>query len=249
MFEPVTRGPRRAAPLLLSVVLHAGAGALLVVEPLLALPRTPEPPEGPVVYRHPVDLAVASRPERPRAGGPEGGKGPRPAALARKAPGARAPVVAPPSIPEALPEAPGGTPGEDEALAVDGWGGGPVENREGPWDGTGDGSGTGDGTGDGSGEEILPIGPRVTPPVLLHGPAPDYPETARRVGLEGVVVLEAVIGPDGSVRDARLVRGTNPLLDAAATRAVLGWRYLPARVGARAVAVYLAVTVRFAIQR
>ncbi|KAA0255239.1 MAG: energy transducer TonB [Acidobacteria bacterium] len=245
----MTRGPRRAAPLLLSVVLHAGAGALLVVEPLLALPRAPEPPEGPIVYRQSVDLAAASRGERTRTGGSEGAKGPRPAALAPTAPVARAPVPAPLSIPETPAGATDVALAEEAFFTGEGTGSDPVATGDGRGDGTGDGNGDGSGAGEGSGEEILPIGPRVTPPVLVHGPAPDYPETARRVGLEGTVVLEAVIGPDGSVRDARLVRGANPLLDAAAARAVLGWRYLPARVGARPVAVYLAVTVRFAIQR
>jgi protein TonB len=90
--------------------------------------------------------------------------------------------------------------------------------------------------------------PGVTPPVALESIPLTYPELARRARAEGVVVLEAVIGVDGSVRDVRVLRGANPLLDPAAVEAVRRWRYLPARIGERRVAVFLKVVVTFSLR-
>ncbi len=76
---------------------------------------------------------------------------------------------------------------------------------------------------------------------------PPYPAAAIHLRQQGVVILEAIIDPGGEVSSARILRSAGPLLDSAAERAVLRWRYRPARVGTRAVAVYLTVTVRFSI--
>jgi protein TonB len=65
--------------------------------------------------------------------------------------------------------------------------------------------------------------------------------------MQGTVVLEAIIGTDGEVRSARVLRSAGALLDQAAEKAILGWRYRPARVAGRPVAVYLTVTARFGI--
>ena len=68
---------------------------------------------------------------------------------------------------------------------------------------------------------------------------------ARRIHSEGEVVLEAVIERDGSVRDVRILKSVNPLLDKAALEAVATWRYRPALIGTRTVAVYLQVRIGF----
>jgi TonB family protein len=67
--------------------------------------------------------------------------------------------------------------------------------------------------------------------------------------VEGVVILEAVIDTEGHVTNARVLRSVNPVLDRAATNAVLRWRYTPALVGSRNVSVYLTVTLNFQINR
>lgn len=64
----------------------------------------------------------------------------------------------------------------------------------------------------------------------------------------GPVVLEAIIGVDGNVRDVRVLRSSSPLFEGAAADAVRGWRYRPARIGARAVSVYLNVNVTFTLR-
>jgi protein TonB len=90
--------------------------------------------------------------------------------------------------------------------------------------------------------------PGVTPPVAIETISPVYPELARRMHVEGVVVLEAIIGVDGSVRDARVLRGAHPLLDPAALEAVRRWRYHAATIGVRPVAVYLQVVITFSLK-
>ena len=84
--------------------------------------------------------------------------------------------------------------------------------------------------------------------MALDSPAIVYPELARRAHVEGVLLLEAIIGADGSVRDVQVIRGASPLLDPSAVEAVRRWRYLPARIGERRVAVSLKVVVTFSLR-
>jgi protein TonB len=86
------------------------------------------------------------------------------------------------------------------------------------------------------------------PPVAVETISPVYPELARRAHVEGVVLLEAIIGVDGAVRDVRVLRGVHPLLDPAALEAVRRWRYAAATVGRRPVAVYLQVVITFSLR-
>jgi protein TonB len=78
--------------------------------------------------------------------------------------------------------------------------------------------------------------------------APRYPEIAQRVGVDGTVIIEAVISVDGSVRDARVLKSV-ALLDRAALDAVKQWRYAPTRLNGVAVPVIVTVTVQFRLQR
>jgi protein TonB len=62
--------------------------------------------------------------------------------------------------------------------------------------------------------------------LLVHQVTPQYPLQARESGIHGTVVVEAVIGKDGSVRSVKAVKG-NPLLVKPALDAVKQWRYKP----------------------
>jgi TonB family protein len=55
---------------------------------------------------------------------------------------------------------------------------------------------------------------------------PSYPELARKVHLQGVVKIEAVVRPNGTVKTTRVVGG-NPVLVEAATDAVSKWKFEP----------------------
>jgi protein TonB len=88
---------------------------------------------------------------------------------------------------------------------------------------------------------------RITPPVLISRVQPDYPTAERRAGREGTVVVTAVIDKDGQPRDPKVIRSVSPVLDAAATEAVLRWRYRPARLEGRDVAVYTVMRLAFVL--
>ena len=73
---------------------------------------------------------------------------------------------------------------------------------------------------------------------------PVYPEIAKRAGVSGVVILEAVIDPNGNVTDVNVLRSI-PLLDEAAMDAVRQWKYQPALLNGVPVPVVMTVTVNF----
>ncbi|HYC72207.1 MAG TPA: energy transducer TonB [Opitutaceae bacterium] len=75
--------------------------------------------------------------------------------------------------------------------------------------------------------------------------APEYPFDAKRLGLAGVVEVAFVVGPDGAVRDARVLRSDHRELEAAALRAVLKWRFEPGKVRGRPVAFRMNVPMVF----
>ena len=80
-----------------------------------------------------------------------------------------------------------------------------------------------------------------TPVKLLDVPAV-LPETARQAGVTGVVLIEVTVGPDGLVKDAKVLRSI-PLLDAAALAAVRQWRYEPTLLNGVPVAVITTAAV------
>ena len=80
--------------------------------------------------------------------------------------------------------------------------------------------------------------------LLLDKVQPSYPEQALKTGLQGVVVLQAWIGKDGSIRDLKLVDGSL-LLGKAAVKAVRQWRYKPYLRNGAAVEAETYVTVDF----
>lgn len=89
----------------------------------------------------------------------------------------------------------------------------------------------------------------ATAPVLIRRVEPEYTKDARKGGLEGRVVLEAIIAADGSVENIRVLKSATYSLDQFAMNAVRQWRYKPALCGDRPVRVYLTVTVTFSLNR
>jgi len=81
---------------------------------------------------------------------------------------------------------------------------------------------------------------------LLHRVEPDYPEAARRQGIQGQVVLDLRIGKDGAVQDVGLVSG-QPVLADAATSAVKQWLFKPHYVDGREVEMQTRITLRFSL--
>jgi TonB family protein len=56
--------------------------------------------------------------------------------------------------------------------------------------------------------------------------APVYPELAKRMTVQGIVKVEVVVKPNGTVKSTRLLGG-NPVLVDAATTAVTKWKFEP----------------------
>jgi protein TonB len=129
-------------------------------------------------------------------------------------------------------------PGE---MASRGPGSGPgADGGRGPGIGRRAGSGIADGNhpGAGEGDEEQP-GNGVSWPRLLQEVKPNYTSDAMRARIEGLVVLEIVVLPDGSVGRVRVVRSLDDRfgLDQEAINAVRRWRFDPSRRAGKAVAV------------
>ena len=112
--------------------------------------------------------------------------------------------------------------------------------------GTG-GSGTGDpGIAQTPSGPVRPGGDIERPQKIRHVP-PEYPVIARQIRRQGTVVIDAIIGPDGQVTQAR-IRQSVPLLDDAALAAVRQWVYTPTRLNGKPVAVIMTVEVNFRLR-
>jgi len=92
--------------------------------------------------------------------------------------------------------------------------------------------------------EPVTLSDDVAEGLLSQKVQPNYPEQALRSGLQGAVVLQAWIAPDGTIRDLKLVRGSL-LLGQAAYKAVKQWHYKPYLLNGRAVEAQTFVTVNF----
>ena len=91
------------------------------------------------------------------------------------------------------------------------------------------------------------VGGTITRPERVRDVQPVYPSLARAAGVSGTVILEAVIGADGTVQDVRVLRPI-PLLDGAAIDAVRQWRFTPTLLNGEPVPVVMTVTVTFRLR-
>ena len=88
------------------------------------------------------------------------------------------------------------------------------------------------------------VGGKIEPPIKMNDVKPVYPAIAQNAGVTGAVIIEATIGPDGKVIDAKVLRSI-PLLDQAALDAVRQWEYRPTILNGVAVPVIMTVTINF----
>lgn len=73
----------------------------------------------------------------------------------------------------------------------------------------------------------------------------NYPDFARRAGIQGTVFVEFIVDTDGSVREPRVTRGVHRLLDEEAIRAVSQMRFRPGMQRGQEVQVRMSLPVRF----
>ena len=95
-------------------------------------------------------------------------------------------------------------------------------------------------------DDTLRVGGQIRAPQKVVNVAPVYPQEAQDAGVQGVVIIEAKIGADGSVAEAWVVRSI-PMLDQAALDAVRQWRYSPTLLNGAPVPVIMTTTVNFTL--
>jgi len=101
-----------------------------------------------------------------------------------------------------------------------------------------------------SGErELTPSNQIPQPPTnnyLLTRVVPKYPESARQKGIHGPVVMQALVGTDGSVQEVKVISG-DPELVPAAVGAVRQWRFQPHLLRSNPVEFETQVTLNFSL--
>ena len=94
---------------------------------------------------------------------------------------------------------------------------------------------------------IVRVGGVVREPRKIRDVAPVYPEFAKRARIQGVVILECVISPQGRVENVKVLRGL-ATLDEPAVEAVRQWTYTPTLVDGVPTSVVMTVTVNFVLR-
>lgn len=116
--------------------------------------------------------------------------------------------------------------------------------------GAGQGSGLGEGFGGGTGGGAYRIGSGVESPRLLRSVRPNYTSEAMRAKVQGIVRLEGVVLPDGSVGDVRVLRSLDPVfgLDEEAIKAAKQFRFAPGTRFGQPVAVIVSFEIEFTLR-
>lgn len=104
--------------------------------------------------------------------------------------------------------------------------------------------------------QTLPVAPAPVemPPIFdaayLKNPEPEYPRAAKRLGIQGTVLLHVMVGADGKAKEVSVAESSgSALLDDAAVAAVRAWSFVPARRGDEVIAAAVYVPLRFTLNR
>jgi protein TonB len=92
--------------------------------------------------------------------------------------------------------------------------------------------------------QAVRVGGQIKEPKKLKNVPPVYPDIARQARVQGVVILECTISPQGKVTEVKVLKGI-PLLDQSAMDAVKQWVYTPTLLNGVPVPVIMTVTVNF----
>ena len=93
---------------------------------------------------------------------------------------------------------------------------------------------------------VVPVNPpKLHPAQAIEPELPEYPEAARKLNIEGYVLLELDIDGRGKLKKARVRQGLQRALDDAALASVQSWRFQPARLDGRAVSSTRLVRIKF----
>lgn len=116
--------------------------------------------------------------------------------------------------------------------------------------GSGQGSGLGQGAGGGTGGGIYRPGSGVINPRILREVKPQYTADAMRAKVQGTVLLECVVLPDGTVGRVDVVKSLDPTfgLDQEAVKAAKQWRFQPGTRFGEPVAVLVTIELTFTLR-
>lgn len=150
---------------------------------------------------------------------------------------------------EALPGTIEGTPAPPTQSLGSGAGSG-AGSGIGSGIGSGTGSGLGAGSGGGTGGGVYQPGNGVTLPRILREVKPAYTSDAMRAKVQGTVLLQCVVRPDGSVSDIQVLRSLDSVfgLDQEAIKAARQWRFAPGTRMGQAVPVQITIELTFTLR-
>ncbi len=208
--------------LLLSIMLHfLGVSAFWIAPRESSDPKSKNPS---IIIRFPKNAVKTHDSRRPRTGNP-------PLAASK----ATIPILVPDWMPLFEPivgsEIASNLSNSDSSKQWE-WGGSPV------------------GTDNSGGEEEPPIfDPRIESyPAPTKKVQPVYPEIAIRGRIEGTVHLRVLVGKDGMVRKAVVIKTDNSILERSALDAVNQWRFTPGMMGKDPVPVWMTIPFRFRLK-
>jgi protein TonB len=96
--------------------------------------------------------------------------------------------------------------------------------------------------------EIVPYYKVEVKPQPVSIPMPQYPELARKAGIEGNAVVKALVDIDGSIASVSILKSSgNQMLDQAALVAAKNAKFTPAKQRDKHVRVYVSIPIRFTL--
>ena len=226
---------------------------------LFSVTRAPGTQESPAVSIAQVNLEFLNRPGPAHGGGSGAEKSsalPRRVEVPQSQPRAISPVPTPsdlPPVPTIVIPLTTVTAVEMLPGSLADLGGSALAGRRGPGGGEGDGPGVDRGRGGGFGGDTFADGASgVTSPRLVREIKPNYTADAVRSKVQGSVLLEAVVRPDGSVdpNRVRVVRSLDAIagLDQQAILAVKAWQFRAGTFDGKPVAVRVLVELTFTLR-
>lgn len=97
-------------------------------------------------------------------------------------------------------------------------------------------------------EGPIMVGGDVRAPERIYSPQPKYTEIARKARIQGIVIVQATIDKGGNVVDAKILKGLPMGLDQEALATIRKWKFEPATLNGKPVAVYYNLTINFTLQ-
>jgi protein TonB len=85
-------------------------------------------------------------------------------------------------------------------------------------------------------------------PIIKQFVQPEYPEVARLSQMQGTVVVKVLVGPDGNVMDAQILKGIHPLLDREALKAARRTTWVPGKQRNIPVKCWMALPYNFTLK-